>query len=67
MANFSQLLEIMKENNITDKMIASALGIDLSTWYRRKLAPQKITIGEAQEIKDLLNLSDETAASIFLH
>lgn len=56
----------MNEKNISDADVAKAIKVDLSTWYRRKLAPHQIKIGELEIIKSLLNLSNEKAISIFL-
>lgn len=65
MANFSIIEEKMKSQGISDKMVAENLNIDLSTWYRRKLQPKKMSIGEAEIIKDMLHLTNEEASVIF--
>ncbi len=67
MVNIEALEIKIKKQNITDLQIANAIGIDLSTWYRRKLAPQKLQIGEIDAIKELLCLSKEEAVNIFLN
>lgn len=66
MCDFDKLQELIKEKNYSDKAIANILNIDISTWYRRKLAPNKITIGEAQKIKEVLNIPNDLAIRIFL-
>nr|DAH38894.1 MAG TPA: Protein of unknown function (DUF739) [Bacteriophage sp.] len=67
MVNIKAIEEEMKKQNISDNDIANAINVDLSTWYRRKLAPNKMQIGEAMAIKSLLNLSDDKANEIFLN
>lgn len=66
MVNMALLEEMIKNNRLTDRDIAKALNIDLSTWYRRKLAPNKINIGEIEVLKKILNISNEQAQVIFL-
>ena len=46
--------------------VASMIGIDRSSLYRKLNDGEKITIGEARRIKDALDLSDEEATVIFL-
>lgn len=65
MTKIEKIESAMQANNITDNDVARAIGIDLSTWYRRKLAPNKIQIGEAEIIKKICNLSSEKASAIF--
>lgn len=45
--------------------LAQMLGIDRATMYRKLNNFEKITIGEAQKIKESLGLSDERANEIF--
>lgn len=66
MTDIKTLDEKMKAKGINDKMLSDALGISVSTWYRRKLAPKQITIGEAMIIAETLNLSMQEASEIFL-
>lgn len=66
MTNIKILDEKMKAKGINDKVLSDALGISVSTWYRRKLAPNQITIGEAIIITETLNLSMQEASEIFL-
>lgn len=67
MVNIKTLEEEMKTQNISDTQIANAIGVDLSTWYRRKAAPNKLQIGEIEIIKNVLCLSEAQALSIFLN
>jgi plasmid maintenance system antidote protein VapI len=46
--------------------LAHKIGVDRSSMYRKLNNFEKITIGEAQRIKDALGLSDEKATEIFL-
>lgn len=65
MEKFSLIEQKMKDKGVTDKMVAENLHIDLSTWYRRKLQPKKMTIGEAEILKDVLEMTSEEASFIF--
>ncbi len=67
MVNIKTLEEEMKMQNVTDTQMANMIGVDLSTWYRRKAAPNKLQIGEIEIIKNALCLSNEKALSIFLN
>lgn len=62
----NELENEMKSQHITDDEMAKALGIDKSTWNRRKDNPKKFKIGEVQKIKDMLNLPNYKATYIFL-
>jgi plasmid maintenance system antidote protein VapI len=46
--------------------LAEQIGVDRSSMYRKLNNFEKITIGEAKQIKDVLGLSTEEATSIFL-
>ena len=46
--------------------LAEIIGITGPTLYRKMKAPLKITVGEAIQIKDVLDLSDQEALEIFL-
>lgn len=62
-----EMLEIeMEKQNISDVDMAKAIKKDLSTWYRRKRAPQTMQIGEIEKIKSFLNLSKTKSVAIFL-
>lgn len=67
MVNLEILEREMKMQNFTDIQIADAIGVDLSTWYRRKAAPNKLQIGEIEKIKNALCLTEEKALAIFLN
>ena len=56
---------VEKEMNI--EMLAKKLGINQSSLYRKlNNAGEKITIGEAVKIKNILDIKDEEAIDIFL-
>ena len=63
----NEIVSEMKAQNITDDDMAKALGIDRTTWDRRKDNPKKFKIGEVQIIKEVLNLPNYKAAYIFLN
>lgn len=48
------------------EMLAEHIGIDRSSMYRKLNNFEKITIGEANKITSVLDLSNEEASSIFL-
>lgn len=66
MVNIEMLEAEMKRQNKSDADVAKAIKKDLSTWYRRKQAPQTIQIGEIEKIKTFLNLSKTESVAIFL-
>lgn len=66
MVDIKELENEMNEQKVTDAEMAKIIGKDISTWYRRKLAPQTFLIGEIENIVDSLSLSDEKAIHIFL-
>lgn len=65
MVNISALREKQKEMKIPTSVIASALEIDPSTWYRRLENPSKFTIGEAEALCKLFQLNADEAEMIF--
>ena len=54
------------ENGINVETLAEQIGVDRSSMYRKLNNFEKITIGEAIRMKDVLGLSDDEAADIFL-
>lgn len=66
MVNIELLEEEMQRQNITDEQMAKIIKKDLSTWYRRKNAPQTMLIGEVENIQKALNIRGRKATSIFL-
>ena len=54
------------EKGMNVEALADAIGIERSTLYRKLNKFEKITIGEAVKIKDVLELTDAEATDIFL-
>ena len=54
------------EKGLNVEKLAEYIGVDRSSMYRKLNNFEKITIGEAKQIKDVLGLSNEEATSIFL-
>lgn len=53
------------EKGMNVETLASKIGIDKSSLYRKLKEGKKITVGEAQIIKAALELSAEEASEIF--
>ncbi len=64
--NIDKLNGKIAENRMNREMLAEKLGINRSSIYRKLDNADKITIGEAKKIKEILSLSDEEACEIFL-
>lgn len=64
--NINKLKGKIVENGMKIETLAERIGIDRSSMYRKLNNFEKITIGEANKIKAVLNLSDEDATDIFL-
>jgi DNA-binding phage protein len=66
-----ELMNIMKlkgkivEMGYNVEMLAKKVGIDRATLYRKLDCSEKFTIGEVQEIKNVLSLSNEELNAIF--
>lgn len=54
------------EKGMSVEMLADAIGKERSTLYRKLNNFEKITIGEAAKIKEVLEMSDADAIDIFL-
>lgn len=65
MANIKMLEDKMKEKNISIAEMSRQLDIDESTWYRKRKNFQSFSIGEAEKICQILELSSEETTSIF--
>lgn len=63
--NILKLRGKMTEMGISVEDLAAKLGVNRSTVYRKLDGGEKITIGEAQKIKDVLGLTNEEARAIF--
>lgn len=64
--NILKLKGKMVEKGINAESLANATGVSRATIYRKLDDSEKITIGEAKIIKEVLELSNEEAHEIFL-
>lgn len=65
--NLELLREKMAEKKVSPEEMAKEIGVDASTIYRKfKNDGISFTIGQMHKIVDVLHLSREEAASIFL-
>ena len=64
--NLRKLRAKLIEQGVNIVTLAEIIGIDRSTMYRKLNNFEKITIGEAKQIKEVLLLTDEEASEIFL-
>jgi DNA-binding phage protein len=70
--NIPKLKGKIVEREMNMEQLADAMGIDRSTLYRKmspdkdKKPEDKITIGDAVKMKEILNLSNDEAYEIFL-
>lgn len=65
MANMQLLENKMREKNITVAEMSKCLNINESTWYRKRKKSQSFSIGEAEKICRILDLSNDEATAIF--
>ena len=63
--NIRKLKGKMVEHGYNVENLAAKIGVDKSTLYRKLNEGEKITVGDAQKIKDELNLTDDEAIDIF--
>lgn len=65
MTNVKLLEEKMKEKNMTVSDMAKRLNINESTWYRKKRSAKSFSVGEAEKICHILDLTGDECAEIF--
>jgi hypothetical protein len=65
--NIPKLKGKMVEMCYTVESLSAAMGIDKSTFYRKMECIEKFSVGEAQKIKDVLQLSIEEFLAIFFN
>jgi hypothetical protein len=65
--NIPKLKGKMVEMGYNVETFATQIGIDRSTLYRKLECGEKISIGEAQRMKDVLSLSNEEVSAIFFN
>lgn len=65
--NLNLLRGKMAEQNISKEELAKKIGIDSSTFYRKmKNNGNSFTVGQMHKIVEILKLTHEEAAAIFL-
>ena len=64
--NINKLKGKIVEKEMNVETLASIIGVDRSSLYRKLNNGEKLTIGEAIKIKSALELSNEDACEIFL-
>lgn len=66
MVNVERLKDEMKKRSITPDAAATAMGIDVATYYRRlNRQGTKFTVEEVGKLSELLNLSPKVMQEIF--
>ena len=65
--NVDKLKGKIVERGLNVEKIADQMGMHSSSLYRKLNTFDKITIGEADKIAKILNLSNAEAVEIFLH
>lgn len=63
--NVNKLKGKIVEKGMNVETVAKRIDVDRSSMYRKLNNFEKITIGEARKLKDVLELSDEEASAIF--
>ena len=63
--NVAKLRGKMTEKGFNVERLAPMIGIDRATLYRKLNNWEKITIGEALKMKDVLEMTDDEAGLIF--
>lgn len=64
--NIQKLKAKIVEQGLNVETVAERIGVDRSSLYRKLNNFEKITIGEASRIKDVLAMTNEEASEIFL-
>lgn len=65
--NIQLLEDHMKAQGVSNEEIAKALGMNVSTWFRKKKAlGETLTIGEMDTLCRFLHLTPQEATEIFL-
>lgn len=63
--NVEMLKDRMAKKGFNVERLAAMMDIDRSTLYRKLAGGEKITIGEAVKIKNVLGLTNDDARAIF--
>lgn len=65
--NMTMLRDKMAEKHISNEAMAKKIGVDASTFYRKmKSDGTNFTVGQMHKIVEVLGLTSEEAALIFL-
>ena len=64
--NVNKLKGKIAEKGLSIEKLAQKIGVDRSSLYRKLNNAEKITIGEASRMKDVLEMTPEEATLIFL-
>lgn len=64
--NINKLKGKIVEKGMNIEALATTIGINRASLYRKLNDAEKITIGEAVKMKDALGMSDDEANEIFL-
>ena len=64
--NINKLKGMLVEKGMNVETLATMIGAERSSLYRKLNNAEKITIGEAARMKDALKMSDSEAYEIFL-
>ena len=65
--NIQMLKGKIVERGLNLYSVSSKMGLSRASLYRKLRGGEKITIGEAAKIRDVLNLSEEEATAIFFN
>jgi plasmid maintenance system antidote protein VapI len=65
--NINKLKGKMVERGLNVEKFAKLLGFNRATLYRKLGASDKITIGDAVKMKNVLELTDDEASDIFFN
>lgn len=63
--NVNKLKGKMVERGLNVEKFAELIGVERSSMYRKLNNAEKITIGEANRMRDALSLTNEEATAIF--
>lgn len=64
--NIRELKAEMVRNDVTQRELASLIGISRSGLYKKLTGQNNFTLDEVRKIRDILNLDNETICNIFL-
>jgi len=67
MVNINKLKGKIVEKGLNVERVAQDMGVNTATLYRRFQAGEQFTIGEAQAICGILNLTTQEATDIFFN